>query len=137
MAPADLALYTRVLIASPAATVEPLPPTESFEWVRRPADGHIVGKIYVDGSRIDGEWHFARHGWAFAAYNDDVELCAAAKGSPPAWVDGIYGAELWGLSMAISSADPWAPVQVVCLSVQQGTQMGQEWAGAADRHLAR
>jgi hypothetical protein len=28
-------------------------------------------------------------------------------------------------------------VRVDCLSVQQGTQKGQDWAGAADRHLAR
>ena len=25
----------------------------------KPADGIVSGKIYVDGSRIDGEWHLA------------------------------------------------------------------------------
>jgi hypothetical protein len=90
---------------------------------------------------LDGEWHLAglcaRHGWAFAAYDEAGALCAAAKGRPPAWADGIYGAELWGLFMAASVADPWAPLRVDCLSVQQGAQMGQEWAGAPVRYLAR
>lgn len=141
MAPSDLALYTRALVASPAASLEPPPKDDTFEWVQRPADGIVSGKIYVDGSRLDGEWRLAgmcaRLGWAFAAYDDNGYLCAAARGRPPAWVGGIHGAELWGLSMAISSADPWAPIRVDCLSVQQGSQKGLEWAGAPDRHLAR
>jgi len=110
MSPADLAMYTRALVASPAASLEPPPAAETFEWVQRPADGLVTGKVYVDGSRVDGEWYFegmcARHGWAFAAYDDAGKLCAAAKGRPPGWIDGIYGTELWGLWMATSSADP-------------------------------
>ena len=141
MAPADLALYTRALVASPAAFLEPPPSHETFEWVHRPADGCVTGRVYVDGSRIDGEWFLAgmcaRHGWAFAAYDDDGMLLAAAKGRPPAWADGIYGAELWGLFMAATEADPWAPLRVDCMSVQLGTQNGQEWAAAPNRCLAR
>ena len=79
----------------------------------------------------------ARHGWAFAAYDEEGALVAAAKGRPPALADGIYGAELWGLFMAASSADPWAPLRVDCQSVQVGSQMGREWAAAPDRCLAR
>jgi hypothetical protein len=39
--------------------------------------------------------------------------------------------------MAVSSSDPWAPLRVDCLSVQQGAQQGQEWAGAPELCLAR
>ena len=83
--------------------------SETFEWVQQPADGCVGGTVYVDGSRVDGEWQLAglcaRHGWAFAAYDDAGALCAAAKGRPPAWAAGIYDAELWGLFMAAMVAD--------------------------------
>jgi hypothetical protein len=141
MAAADLALYTRALVASPVALLDPLPNTESFEWVQQPSDGVVSGTVYVDGSRIDGDSAFAglcaRQGWAFAAYDEEGALLAAAKGRPPPWADGIFGAELWGLFMATMSADPWAPFRVDCLSVQQGTQKGQVWAAAPERRYAR
>lgn len=140
MAPVDLALYTRALMVSPAATLEPQPPAETFEWVQRPVDDYVTGKVYVDGSRIDGEHSLAgmcaRHGRAFAAYDDTGSLLAAAKGRPPSWAEGIWGAELWGLLMAVTSADPWAPMRVDCVSVKQGSQKGLAWAGAPDRTLA-
>ena len=79
----------------------------------------------------------ARHGWAFAAYDEAGTLVAAAKGKPPAWAAGIYGAELWGLSMAVSSTDAWAPIRVDCLSVQQGSQRSIAWASDPGRCLAK
>ncbi len=39
--------------------------------------------------------------------------------------------------MAVSCADPWAPLRVDCSSVQQGAQQGPAWANAPDRRLAR
>ena len=141
MDPADLALYTRGLLATPATLIEPLPQAETFEWVKQPADDVVSGRFYVDGSRIDGEPSFAgmcaRHGWAFAAYADDGTLLAVARGRPPAWAEGIHGAELWALFMAATSSDPWSPLRVDCPSVQQGTQKGQTWAEAPERCLAR
>ena len=62
---------------------------------------------------------------------------AAANGRPPAWAAGIYGAELWGLSITVSSTDAWTPLRVDCLSVQLGTQKGITWANAPERCLAR
>ncbi len=114
MAPKDLLLYTRALAASPETAVDAAPKDETFQWVKRPVDGCFSGKAYVDGSRIDGERSYAglcaRHGWAFAAFDEAGSLVAAAKGRPPAWAEGIFGAELWGLLMAASSADAWAPL---------------------------
>ena len=141
MTPADLLMYTRALVSSPAASLKPPPPTETFERVKEPMDGIVSGKIYVDGSRIYGDSNLAglcaRQGWAFAAYDDAGALCAAARGRPPAWVEGIHGAELWGLAMAVSSADPWTPIRVDCLAVQKGAQKDKAWAEAPDRCLAR
>jgi hypothetical protein len=141
MAPADLALYTRALVASPAASLNPVPAQETFEWVRPPLEGGASGTVYVDGSRIDAEGPLAglcaRHGWAVAVFDTDGNLQASAKGRPPAWSPGIHGAELWALLMASQIADPWASIKVDCLSVQQGAQRGQSWAEAPERKLAR
>ena len=38
--------------------------------------------------------------------------------------------------MAVTSADPWAPMRVDCLSVKQGSQKGLACTGAPDRTLA-
>jgi hypothetical protein len=141
MTSANLALYTRALVASPESLVTPTPDGETFEWVKQPADGRTSGTVYVDGSRLDGEWDLAgmcaRHGWAMASYGTDGRLEAAAKGRPPTWASGIYGAELWSLLMAARSAGPRAPIRVDCLSVHQGAQRGKQWARAPDRRLAR
>ena len=95
----------------------------------------------MDGSRIDGDSQYAglcaRHGWAFAAYDEQGTLLAAAKGRPPSWAEGIHGAELWGLFMAVTCADPWSPIRVDCSSVQQGSQKGLAWACAPERCLAK
>ena len=39
--------------------------------------------------------------------------------------------------MATQAADPWAPIRVDCLSVQQGAQKGGAWASSPDRTLSR
>ena len=141
MAPDKLALYTRALMRSPEASVSPAPSEETFVWVKRPKDGMAEGKIYVDGSLLDGEWQLAgccaRRGWALAAVDCNGTVTAAAKGRPPAWCSGIHGAELWGLLMATQVAAPGVPFRVDCLAVQQGAQRGQQWAEAPDRVFAR
>ena len=58
--------------------------------------------------------------WAIAAFDADGNLEAAAKGRPPSWSSGIYGAELWSVLMAVYSSMPGAPIRADCLSVQQG-----------------
>ena len=45
MAAADLAVVTRELVASPAASLDPPPKTETFEWVQLPSDSVVSGKI--------------------------------------------------------------------------------------------
>ena len=44
---------------------------ETFEWIMRPASGRIIGRIYTDGSMLDGpELFLARCGWAFVAIDE-------------------------------------------------------------------
>ena len=109
--------------------------------MKRPDGDGTHGTVYVDGSWIDGDASLAglcaRHGWAMAIFDSKGSLQASAKGRPPAWASGIYGAELWGLLMATQTADPWAPIRVDCSSVQQGAQLGESWASSPTRKLAR
>eukprot|EP00973_Karenia_brevis_P080582 11180380-Karenia_brevis.AAC.1 len=69
-----------------------------------------------------------RLGWAFAAYDDQGNLLAAARGVPPKWVDTIQGAELWAVQMA--TADILAPEVVLtdCKAVCSGATAGKSWA---------
>jgi hypothetical protein len=143
MAPEDLLLYTRALTPSPEASVAPAPQAETFEWVIRPTDGGGAtgGKFYVDGSMLDAEWQLAgccaRRGWAFAVVDEHGEVIASARGRPPAWTGGINGAELWSLLMAALAALPGSTFRIDCMAVQLGTQLGEAWAAASERQLAR
>ena len=141
LSPADLDLYTRAIMASPEPLVDPAPSEATFEWVKYPEGGVAEGTVYVDGSRLDAE-HFlggfcARQGWAFAAYDDQDELQAAAHGRTPAWASGTHATELWGLLMAAQSSGAFCPLKVDCLAVQKGSQRGLNWAGAPSRKFAR
>ena len=55
MAPGDLLLYTRGLVRSPEAVVDPAPAAETFQWVVRPRESEdaFIGKFYIDGSMLD------------------------------------------------------------------------------------
>ena len=137
----DLDLLTRAIAPSPASAIDPPPRQESFEWVVPPDPCAVQVNAYVDGSRLDGEADLhglcARHGWAFAAYDGDHKLVAAAHGRTPHWATGIHATELWGLLMAVQSCDPGAALKVDCAAVQLGTQRDLRWATAPCRALAR
>jgi len=121
--------------------VSPPPAEASFTWIKRPASGIAEGTVYMDGSRLFGEWKLAgfcaRQGWAMAAFDDEGNLTAAAHGRPPQWVRGINATELWGLLMGSQSSDPFCPLLVDCMAVKQGSHRGPEWAGSPVRKYAR
>ena len=141
LAAADLALFTRALMPSPAARVDAAPLGSTFKWVKEPAGDAAPAVAFSDASRLDAEHDLyglcARQGWAIAAFDREGNLVAAAHGRPPEWAQGIHAAELWGLLMAAQTFDPNCPIKVDCRSVQQGAQHPAAWAGAAHRRFAR
>jgi hypothetical protein len=110
-------------------------------WVKEPHPDAVQAQGYVDGSRLDGEHDLhglcARQGWAFAAFDNDDELVAAAHGRTPWWAEGIHATELWGLLKAVQTLDPGCPLLVDCQAVQIGSQKGEAWAIAPSRAFAR
>jgi len=138
---ADLDLLTRGILRTPEPEVDKPPQGESFEWVVRPNPRAVQVDAFVDGSRLAGEHDLfgmcARQGWAFAAYDVDQQLVAAAKGRTPDWAEGIHATELWALNMALQSLDPGCVIKGDCQAVHRGSQRGIRWAGEAGRTLAR
>ena len=47
-----------------------------------------------------------RIGFAFAVFDAAGDLVAAARGVPPWWIQGIHGAELYGLLEAVQATMP-------------------------------
>jgi hypothetical protein len=141
LSPAERDLLTRGIAQTPAPRVDPPPVDEVFEWVVQPDPTAVQVEAYVDGSRLDGQHDLygfcARHGWAIAAYDKDHRLVAAAQGRPPQWADGIHGAELWALLMAVGAFDPGCALKVDCAAVHLGSRKDEQWATAPCRVLAR
>jgi len=107
--------YERGLLPSIAHTVPPPAEEATFHWSVRPPGGMFLGRVYSDGSRLDGPTSLlARNGWAFVVLNDDDETVASASGLPPAWVDNIPGTEAWALSQAGQLALPGTTFFVDC-----------------------
>ena len=73
--------------------------SDSLRWAVRPVDGWLSGKVYTDGSMIDGSPYLdgscRRLGWSIVALDQDGNVTASAYGTPAAWIDTVYGAELW------------------------------------------
>jgi hypothetical protein len=79
----------------------------------------------------------ARHGWAFTIVDQDGNTLAAASGTLPWWINGIYGAELWAILQGALVASPGSPLHVDCNAVRLGAQRGTSWALDSSRKLAR
>ena len=139
--PATMDLLTRGIMQSPAPSLDPPPPSESFKWLDSPDPCAPQVEAFVDGSRLLAEAGLyslcARQGWSFVAYDDKRRLVAAAHGRTPGWATGIHATELWGLLMALQSVDPSCVIKVDCQAVQRGAQRDSAWANAPCRTLAR
>ena len=82
----DLALYTRALARSPEEWIAKNPQGATFEWIVRPrGEGWLQGRIYTDGSLLDGLYKYSgfckRIGWSFVVLDQEGTVIAAAQGS--------------------------------------------------------
>ena len=138
---ADVAVWVRGLM--PTEQAVPLAPehADTFTWVIRPTDGWISGKVYTDGSMIDGPPYLdglcRRLGWALVALDQAGNITASAYGAPATWIDTVYGAELWALWQAARLAAPGTSFRTDCLSVLQVFKSGQRAACSSSCKLAR
>ena len=63
---------------------------ETFHWKVKPRSLPVTGRVYPDGSMLDGiAPELAREGWGVAVLDDDGNVLAAAYGIPPPWLRGI------------------------------------------------
>ena len=123
--------FTRALRRSPLCKVPARDQEESFEWVKQPDGGLLEGDVYTDGSLMDNEPEFEGRckalGWSFVVLGPDGRVRAAARGCPPAYIDTIYGAELWAVQMVVIRAFAgMARVITDCESVRVGCQSGSK-----------
>ena len=82
--------------------------------------------VYTDGSSIDAKLGLGLEalGWAFAAFDADGTLIAAAFGVPPKDVNTIQGAELWALKQALTFVPSPGAIYVDCKTVVDGIRRG-------------
>ena len=107
----------------------------------RPVDGSIKGRIYTDGSMVDGPPYLdglcRRLGWYIVALDGEGNITASACGVPAVWIDTVYGAELWAFWQATRLAMPGASFRTDCLSVLKVFQSGKRSACSSRCKLAR
>ena len=80
---------------------EQRPGEGTFEWVIPPTEGAAAfgDIIFSDGSMKDGPGELESLGFGFVVYRAG-RVVAKARGVPPRYIHGNYGAELWGLVQA-------------------------------------
>jgi hypothetical protein len=133
----DLA-FERALHPALDHTVPPPAKAATFTWHIAPADGHFLGRVYSDGSRLDGPTPLlARNGWAFVVLDDDDRIIASASGVPPDWVEDIPGTEAWALTQAAQHALPGCTFFVDCDPCVKAVHAGPELSCADNKPLAR
>ena len=133
------ALWEKAMDMSAVAGVPPPSQEASFHWKHRAegVDG-IVGDIYSDASRLDGN-RVGRAGWAFAVVQPGTaEVVAAASGVPPRWVESVPKSEAWALMMAVRVAEFIGSTATIdCLSVLQTLRGGVKRATHHGKEGAR
>ena len=121
-----------------ASIVPPPAKHATFKWILRPPGGTFRGRVYTDGSRLDGPSQLlARNGWAFVVINDDGELIAAASGIPPDWIEDIPATETWALFQAALNAEPGCTFFVDCEPCVKAFHSSKAAACADNKPLAR
>ena len=100
-------MMERALAPSIAHIVKPPSANATFNWILRPKNGRFRGRVYSDGSRLDGPSALlARNGWAFVVVDDLNNIIALASGLPTDWIDDIPGTEAWAMLQAAIFAEP-------------------------------
>ena len=139
----QLAFYTRALARHPRPRITQFAPEDDgfMEWIIQPGGGVLSGEVFVDGSRLYAEHNLfglcTSIGYAIATFDEQQNLTALARGRPPHWIRGIYGAELFGLMQAAVSALAVTAFRTDCQSVHTGCSNGRSWANAPSRRFAR
>ena len=132
------AAFDRALFPSLALIVLPPAEHDTFAWLLRPEGGTFKGRVYSDGSRLDGPSDLlARNGWAFVVIDEVGETIAAAQGIPPRWIEDIPGTEAWAVLQAASRAEPGCTYRVDCEPCVNAIHRGKVWATAGSRVHAR
>ena len=127
--------FERALLRSIAHKVPPPAKEATFEWHVFSLGGTFKGKVYSDGSRLDGPTPLlARNGWAFVVINGDGELIASASGLPPDWVDDIPGTEAWAVVHAGMHAEPGCEFYVDCQPCVDAFKAGLSRVGRTTSH---
>ena len=126
----------------PLRANEQPPAAGTFEWVRwcedEDLDRSFSGTVYTDGSRIHANHPDTRRlGWSFVVLSEDGRVVAAARGSPPAHVHDIPGAEAWAILQAVAYALPGSSFWSDCKPCVDALHAGRAWACSARRPLAR
>ncbi len=133
-----LPAWTRAILPSPAYLVPPPSKDGTFVWVKQPDDARVGGHAYVDASGLDGPDPLTlRIGWAFAVFDAEGGLLAAAYGATPQWVTSVTAGEAYALMMVIDVVLPEAWYVTDCLSSVATAQRGVAWATGPSRPNAR
>ncbi len=143
MAPLDRLLFTRAIMPSLVPMITQPADDATFVWIQRPSRTDMPdGVTYMDGSLLYGNHSLqglaSRTGWAAATYHHVTgELLAAAHGKPPAWLEGIHGAELWSLLQSFELAGLQNQLRTDCMAVKTGALQSQSWANSPARLYGR
>ena len=130
--------FERALHPSIAHTVPPPATEATFRWHVAAPGWTFRGKVYTDGSRLDGPTPLlARNGWGFVVLDDDGATIAAASGLPPEWIEDIPGTEAWALTQAAMRAELGCVFFVDCQPCVDAFHDGPEACRADNKPLAR
>ncbi len=130
--------WTRALVPSPVGRVPPPSKDGTFVWHTRPPEQRVGGWAYVDASGVDGpSMPLLRIGWAFAVFDPDGSLLAAAYGAVPSWVCSVAAGEAYALMMVIDVMLPGSRFFTDCLGSLTTARRGSRWATGPARPNAR
>ena len=132
-------LFARGLLPLPADWL-PRPLTSDsaeVQWINRPADGLLKGKIFADGSAYFGHIPaLARAGWSLVSVDQRGALVSAAFGAVPvdrAPLQRARDGEDYALFMAVTLCDFGVELWFDCAGTISTARAGPE-VGTAARH---
>ena len=134
LSPIEHCALVRGMIAPPVVPTRPDSDFGTFVWhVWQIIPAGCV--VYTDGSSFDAKLGLGLEalGWAFAAFDADGTLIAAAFGVPPKDVNTIQGAELWALKQALTFVPSPGAIYVDCKTVVDGIRRGHRWIYSSKR----
>ncbi len=130
--------WTRALVSAPVPPRRMKHEEGTFVWNVRPADSHVLGTFYTDGSVVDAELgKLATVSWAFAVLDDQGACVAAASGLTPWWITDINGGEAWAILAAARHAVPGSTFITDSQNCVRAMARGPRWTTSPRCKLAR